>query len=124
MYHGHPTILLIDDHDDIREGLTELFRAEGYAVIAAHNGRDALAQLHAGARPCIILMDLMMPVMSGFEFRQAQLVHPDFKHIPVVIYSGVHDLAEVAKDLHAKAYVEKPILLDRLMAIIREHCLK
>jgi CheY-like chemotaxis protein len=124
MPHRHPTILLIDDHDDIREGLTELFRAEGYTVIATHNGRDALTKLHSGAHPCIILMDLMMPVMTGFEFRREQLARPDFKDIPVVIYSGVHDLAEVAKDLHAKAYVEKPILLDRLMAIIREHCLK
>ncbi len=122
--HGHPTVLLVDDHDDVREGLSELLRLEGYTVVTAQNGRDALNQLYQGARPCIILMDLMMPVMAGFEFRQEQREHPEFRDIPIIVYSAIHDLKRVAGHLDAHAYVEKPIMLQNLLALLREHCLK
>ena len=124
MVHVHPAILLIDDHDDVRDGLEVVLRREGYAVETAANGREALNKLCGGLRPCIILMDLMMPVMTGYEFRQEQLAYPEFRDIPLIVYSGVTDVHENARHLQAAAYAEKPIELDRLMGLVRQHCLK
>lgn len=123
MPHAHPTVLLVDDNDDIRDGLTQLIRAEGYAVETARDGREALRKLRE-VRPCIILLDLMMPEMSGYDFRRAQLADDELKGIPVVVYSAAYDIREAAASLQAAAYAEKPIVLSRLMALIREHCLK
>lgn len=124
MPHVHPTILLIDDHTDLRDGLEELLRREGYSVEAAANGREALDKLHAGLRPCVILMDLMMPVMTGFEFRQQQMADPELGGIPVIAYSGMTDVDDSVRQLQAVAYVEKPIEFERLIALVRQHCLK
>jgi CheY-like chemotaxis protein len=116
-------VLLVDDNDDVREGLTQLIRAEGYQVETARNGREALQQLRH-THPCIILLDLMMPDMTGYEFRQAQLADDVLRHVPVVVYSAAFDIREAAARMQAAAYAEKPIVLSRLMALIREHCLK
>jgi two-component system response regulator MprA len=123
MPHLHPTVLIIDDNDDVRDGLTQLIRAEGYGVETARDGREALRKLR-DVHPCIILLDLMMPDMSGYDFRQAQLADDELKTIPVVLYSATHDIREAAERLQAAAYAAKPIVIDRLMALIREHCLK
>lgn len=124
MGHVHPTILLIDDHDDVRDGLEVVLHHQGYTVETACNGREALQKLRAGLRPCIILMDLMMPIMTGYEFRQEQMTYPEFSDIPLIVYSGVTNLRENAEHLHAAAYAEKPMEMDRLMALVRHHCLK
>jgi two-component system chemotaxis response regulator CheY len=124
MVHVHPTILLIDDQVDVRDGMEELLRLEGYTVETAGNGREALTKLYNGLRPCVILMDLMMPVMTGYEFRQEQLRHPEFSGIPIIVYSGITDVRANAHQLEAAAYAGKPIEPDRLMALVRQHCLK
>jgi CheY-like chemotaxis protein len=116
-------VLLVDDNDDIRDGLTQLIRAEGYAVETARDGREALRKF-ADVRPCIILLDLMMPDMTGYDFRQAQLADETLKDIPVIVYSAAFDIREAAERLQAAAFAEKPIVLSRLIALIREHCLK
>ncbi|HSQ00421.1 MAG TPA: response regulator [Candidatus Dormibacteraeota bacterium] len=123
MPYVHPTVLVVDDHDDERDGLTQLIRAEGYAVETARNGREALRVMRA-VLPCIILLDLMMPDMSGYDFRQAQLADDEIEGIPVVIFSASHDVKEAAQRMDAAAYAEKPIQLKPLMALIRQHCLK
>lgn len=124
MVHVHPTLLLIDDHIDSRDALEELLRREGYTVETAGDGRQALNKLYNGLRPCLILMDLMMPVMTGFEFRQEQMRHPEFSGIPIIVYSGVTDVRQNAEQLEAAAYAEKPVAPDRLMTLVRQHCLK
>lgn len=123
MPHSHPTVLLVDDNDDIRDGLTQLIRAEGYHVETARDGREALEKLR-DVHPCIILLDLMMPDMSGYDFRQAQLADDALRDVPVVVYSAAYDIREAAARLQAAAFAEKPIVVSRLMALIREHCLK
>ena len=123
MPHKHPTVLLVDDNDDVRDGLTQLIRAEGYAVETARNGREALRVL-ATVHPCIILLDLHMPDMSGYDFRQAQLADGVLRDIPVVVYSAAHDVREQSQRMTATAYAEKPIEIARLMQLIRTHCLK
>ena len=124
MGHVHPTILLIDDHEDIRDGLEVVLRQEGYAVETAANGREALDRLRAGFRPCIILTDLMMPIMTGNEFRKEQLTYPELKDIPLIVYSGVTNMRDSAPQLQAAAYAEKPMEVDRIIALVRQHCLK
>jgi len=116
------TILIVDDHADIRDGMRLMLEAEGYVVHAAGNGREALAVLYAGLRPCVIVMDMAMPLMNGFEFREEQLKHADIADIPFIAYSAVIDVHRNAQHLRAAAYLEKPIEFRHVLSIIREHC--
>ncbi len=115
-------ILVVDDHTDIRDGLQIILGAEGYQVVTAANGREALRELYGGLRPCVIIMDLMMPVMNGFEFREAQLADPILADIPLIAYSGVTDPRETAQQLRAAAYVHKPVAIEDLAALVRQFC--
>ena len=123
MPHIHPTVLIVDDHDDVREGLALLVRGAGYAVETARDGRRALEKMRE-AKPCIILLDLMMPDMSGYDFRDAQLADEELRDIPIVIISAAPDVQKAADRLRAAAWVEKPVNLQTLAALIPKHCLK
>ncbi len=117
-------VLVIDDNPDILDGLGTLLEQEGFPVVLARNGLEALAMLRDGVRPCIIVMDLMMPVMNGFEFREQQLRDPSLADIPVIACSGVTDPSETATHLGAKALVQKPAESAHLISLVRRHCLK
>ncbi len=116
------TILIVEDHADTRDAMRVMLEAEGYAVQTAANGREALNLLYTGLRPCVIVMDMTMPVMNGFEFRQEQLKYPDIADIPFIAYSAVLDLRRQAQHLRATAYLEKPIEFEHVLSIIRQHC--
>jgi CheY-like chemotaxis protein len=116
------TVLIVDDHADTREGLRHVLEGEGFTVHAASNGLEALTLLYRGLRPCVIVMDLMMPVMNGFEFRQEQLKHSDIADIPFIAYSAVVDIPAHALTLQATDYFQKPIEVAQVMTIIRRHC--
>lgn len=114
-------ILLIDDDADIRTALGEVLEDEGYDVVGAGNGADALARLKTGDRPCVILLDLMMPIMDGYQFREAQKREASLSSIPVVVITAGTELRE--QELSGVAAImEKPIELPKLMATIRRHC--
>lgn len=117
-------ILVIDDNADLRDGLRIVLEREGYTVATASNGRDALNRLYSGVEPCLIIMDLMMPVMNGFEFREAQLADARLAKIPLIAYSGVTDPLQTAQQLHAVAYVHKPAEVEQLAALVRQFCPK
>ena len=85
---ANDTVLIVDDDSAVRTALKELFETEGYAVAVASNGRAALNHLGAGLRPCVVLLDLMMPVMDGWDFRTEQLKDPALKEIPVFIITA------------------------------------
>jgi CheY-like chemotaxis protein len=112
------TILLVEDDFDVREALAETLRDEGYAIDCAVDGEQALAYLREGNRPGLILLDLMMPRMSGSEFRMAQRVDPALAHIPVVLLSADGRMEEKAKALQTEGAIRKPIDLDELLAVI------
>lgn len=120
----HPTVLLIDDHSDVRDGLEVVLRRLGYTVEVAANGREALNRLYTGLRPCMIILDLMMPVMNGFEFRDEQMRNQEFAGIPVIIWSAMPDVRDKAHHLGAQAYVQKPDELEHLLGLVQQHCLK
>ena len=93
--HRHQ-VLLIDDDEDTRGGVAELIRMDGCEVVEAADGAEALATLRAGCRPCVMLLDLNMPGMSGWEFREQQRRDRRIAQVPVVVLSGHCDLEQQA----------------------------
>jgi CheY-like chemotaxis protein len=111
-------ILLIEDEPDLRADLAYLLEDEGYRVRTAAHGAEALALLEGGARPAVIILDLMMPVMDGWEIHARLRTTPTLSKIPVVILSGVANDEEEIAALAVAAYVTKPISVSQLCAII------
>ncbi len=116
----HCPILIVEDDAELREMMAQLLTLEGFRAETVANGRDALAYLHKGDAPDLILLDLMMPVMDGWEFRRRQRAHPEFAHVPVVVLSAL-DHARAA-DLGDPAFLKKPLDLDRLLELVHRHC--
>ncbi len=114
------SILVVEDHADLREMLTVLLESEGFGVRTAVNGAEALARLEE-ARPALILLDLMMPVMSGDEFRRRQLADPRYRDVPVICMTAAHDGRERAQRLRADDYFQKPLDFEQLMSVVRAH---
>jgi CheY-like chemotaxis protein len=111
-------ILLVEDEPDLRADLAFLLEDEGYRVRTAAHGAEALTLLEGGARPAVILLDLMMPVMDGWETRARLRTIPALSTIPVVILSGVANDEEEIDALAVAAYVTKPTSMAQLCAII------
>jgi CheY-like chemotaxis protein len=109
-----PRVLIVDDDEDIREFMVILLQSYGYDTSAAANGAEALDRI-AQERPCVILLDVMMPVMDGWEFRTRQLADPGLAEIPVVCLTAMFDPSEVVSRLRVRCLrkpVEFPLLLD------------
>ena len=105
------TVLLVEDDDDTREALEELLQQEGYDVMAARDGAVGLQLLQNGAgRHCdLVILDLMMPVMNGWDFRLKQKADPAIADIPVLVMSAGTTIANVTNELQAADYVTKPV---------------
>ncbi len=103
-------ILLVDDDYDIRSVLCEVLEQEGFTVGVAVNGREALTYLEGNPSPSLILLDLMMPVMNGFEFREHQVANPKWANIPVIVMSadGGQQSKEKQERLKGAVFVKKP----------------
>jgi two-component system chemotaxis response regulator CheY len=112
------SILVVEDDADIRTALSSILGEEGYAVSCASDGCEALELLRAGLRPDAILLDLMMPVMSGPEFRAKQLEDPLLAAIPIVILTADGRITEVARALGAAAAFAKPFELGDLLETV------
>jgi CheY-like chemotaxis protein len=113
------TVLVVEDHADLREMLAVLLESEGFQVQTARNGAEALDSLKH-ERPAVILLDLMMPVMSGDEFRRRQLQEPEYADVPVICMTAAHDGRQRAERLQAAQYFQKPVDFDRLITAVRE----
>ena len=116
-------VLVVEDHDDTREMVAALLKAEGFTVITAENGQRGLERLMR-ERPCLVLLDLMMPVMTGWEFRRVQLSLPDSElaAVPVLLLTAVPDAEKVAAQLDAADVIPKPVDFERLVETVRRHC--
>jgi len=112
-----PVILVVDDDTKCREALSELLAREGYEVACAENGHEALDYL-SRSLPSLIILDLMMPVMSGWEFRKQQLSDPRLNSLPLVITTA----SALAHEIDADAVVPKPIDFAVLMTAVRKNC--
>ncbi len=119
--HGH-TVLLVEDNLDSRDALQALLTAHGYDVVCALDGAEALELAHREPRPCVIVLDLRLPRVDGYEFRRVQRADPTIADIPVVAVSSIDDLARHARTLEASDYVRKPLDVARLVTTVAEHC--
>ena len=90
---------------------------EGFRVLVARHGREALQLLREDRRIGLILLDLVLPEVNGPEFRSWQLADPELRHIPVVVISGEENAAQVSRELGARSYLKKPIELEALLKI-------
>ena len=111
-------VYVVEDDTELRHTIGEALEAQGYAVVSAANGTEALEALRRDdARPCLILLDLMMPVMDGYEFRKEQRADPALAGIPVVVIS-----AHARNGFDADMFLPKPVALRRLLAVIAQYC--
>ena len=117
-----PGVLVVEDEGDIRDDVAEVLRDEGYLVSTAANGQEALEHLQGGERPCLILLDLMMPQMDGFEFRAKQVADDALASIPVVLVSGANNVQQRAADMNVGGYLLKPFRLNDLLTTVARYC--
>ncbi len=115
-------ILLIDDDPDTREQLAEILTEQGYRVVTARDGLEGFEKLRTDCAPCVILLDLMMPVMDGWQFRARQLSEPDLCKLPVIVLSATTEIRRYAAELKADGYLSKPFMLDRLLGSVQRYC--
>jgi two-component system chemotaxis response regulator CheY len=112
-------VLIVDDDPDTRELLQLTLSAEGYDVAFAANGREALNHLRSHAETCVILLDLMLPVMDGAHFRTAQLHDRSLAWIPVFLMPGAPDADRRAREMGARLLLKKPLDLDEAQQALR-----
>jgi CheY-like chemotaxis protein len=120
-------VLIVEDDPDTREMLAELLTVEGFHAVAAEDGLEALHLLRTVRRrapelPCLVLLDLKMPRLSGNEFRRAQLGDPIVASVPVAVISGAADAEQRGELLGAVATLTKPLDFDALLDIVRRYC--
>jgi two-component system, chemotaxis family, chemotaxis protein CheY len=112
-------ILVVEDDRDLRETFVEALEDEGYNVGEASDGLRALEYLRSSApKPQLILLDLMMPNMNGFQFREEQLKNVQFAAIPVAVLTAEANAKEKAESLNAAAFMSKPVSMDSLLELV------
>ena len=114
------TVFIVEDDLDTREMLGRFLELEGYHVESAENGKMALERLESGVPACVILLDLMMPVMDGWQFRQAQARRAGLAGIPVIVVSAAG--RDRIQKIDADAYLSKPVDLEELLGCVTQFC--
>ena len=114
-------IMLVDDDDDIREIVALVLESEGYATTSVADGARALELLHGGARPPLILLDMMMPHLNGEDFLKRVKADPALSGIPIVVMSGDTMARQTASRLGAVGCLPKPVELDTLLHLAHEY---
>ena len=112
------TVLIVEDDPDTREMLGRFLELEGYEVETAANGKQALDRLEAGARARVIVLDLMMPIMDGWQFRKEQIRREHIAGIPVIVVSAAG--RDRISQIDADAYLSKPVDLDELLTCVSD----
>jgi CheY-like chemotaxis protein len=113
-----PEILVVEDDEDAREAMVALLQMKGYRAVPAGNGREALDYLEEAPPPDLIILDLWMPVMDGWQFRSEQIRNPRLAHIPVIVVTALSDRA----DVDANEIIIKPVDVDHLLSTVDHYC--
>ena len=116
-----PSVMIVEDDRDTREMLGRFLELEGFEVRTAANGQLALNSLQEQGGPSVILLDLMMPVMNGWQFREEQSRNPRFSRIPVVVLTAAGPREDIPA-ISADGWLSKPVDFDRLLATIGPLC--
>lgn len=116
---NYKSILVVEDNKEIQDSLKMALEVEGYNVFTADNGKEGMEKLGKMPTPCMILLDLMMPVMNGWEFVDAISKDIMLSTIPVVVVSAFGDKKGTPK---TDGYIQKPIDLDALLSTVCKHC--
>ena len=116
-------VLLVEDDDDIREIIQDALERRGYVITACEDGREALAHLASvEIKPSLILLDMTMPTMSGWEFLQEQAKQPAIAAIPVVVLSAMSGLEKQAAAPRWAGVLAKPVSLGKLLETVAQYC--
>jgi CheY-like chemotaxis protein len=114
------TVLIVEDEEELREMMREALESNGYTVVAAPEGQEALDAIAHIEHVCLVLLDLLMPGMNGWDFFMKMRERPELASVPVVVHSSAPSRAPAG----VARVVQKPVLLDRLLAIVNEYCAK
>lgn len=117
------SVLIIEDDDGVRDSLAAILREEGYFVELVNDGAAALERLRQRPLPTLILLDLMMPVVDGIDFRKRQLADAELRNIPVVIISARPDVAEHAHMLGDVDFLQKPMSFEELLHVVQNRAI-
>jgi CheY-like chemotaxis protein len=112
------TVLIVEDEDDLREMIREALEFNGYTVVAAPEGQSALDRIDGIERICLVLLDLVMPGMNGWDFYEQLRQRPHLAAVPVVVHSSSPSNAPAG----VTRVLRKPLVLDRLLSVVREFC--
>ena len=115
-------ILIVEDDEAIAEAIVGLLEDEGYAAVSVSDGRAALEKLRDGEKTCLILLDISMPVMNGWQFRQEQLKDAALAPVPVVVCTADGRAAVKAQSIGAAGWLQKPIDPERLLEVVGTYC--
>ena len=116
---NNKSILVVEDNIDIQESLKATLELEGFSVFTADNGKEAIEQLEIIPTPCLILLDLMMPVMNGWEFVEEINKDIMLSSIPIVVVTAIGDSNKSPK---TDGYIPKPINYEALISAVCKHC--
>jgi CheY-like chemotaxis protein len=112
------TVLVIEDEEDLREMMRDALELDGYAVATARDGEQALEELSHIEYPCVVILDLLMPGMNGWDFFAAIRQRPELASIPIVVHSSAANRAPAG----ATRVLQKPLELERLLSVVQEYC--
>jgi CheY-like chemotaxis protein len=112
------TVLIVEDEEDLREMMREALERKGYSVVTAQEGQDALNKIEGIDQLCLVLLDLLMPGMNGWDFFTKMRERPELAKIPVIVHSSASNRAPEG----VTRVLQKPILFDRLISVVREYC--
>jgi CheY-like chemotaxis protein len=115
-----PCVLIVEDDEDVRDFMDVLLRASGYETMTAANGAIGIEMMHH-KKPCMVLLDMMMPVMDGWAFRSRQMADPELRGVPVVCVTALFEPQLVAERLKLRC-LSKPVDFDRLLAEVSSAC--
>jgi CheY-like chemotaxis protein len=115
-------VLIAEDNAEVREVLEEIIRAEGAEVAAVSNGAEAWERVRQAPYPCLVLLDLKMPVLDGVGFLNMRNADPETARIPVIMLTGSIELEGREKELNIQGYVRKPFDPEALSRMVREYC--
>jgi len=112
------TVLIVEDEEDLRELMRDALQLRGYTVVTAEEGTDALRKIDDIGAPCLILLDLLMPGMNGWDFFAKVRERPELALVPVIVHSSASSRAPAG----VTRVVQKPLAFDRLVSIVQEYC--